>query len=263
MNNSIANKDELGKIYNKNKVLNEFKIADTPVKQMYLGTEPLLSDDDIVTDSLLSWTSGLHSDKTTSYWSDISGNNNHLTVSNGTVVSNGYLCNGVNTLFTSPFNLNTWANGGSLGMVVKNNVAGNYRGLGGDHNSNYGLVFCQYENNLCDFGFYPPNNANFVTQPNYQSVFKNGNYVTHEIYMTYDKQNLKVYSNGELVISKSVGQIGSSNTNKMVFGRSIPDNSTSRYHSGYIYDIKYYGKALTSDEILQNHNVSLKGDYFL
>ena len=210
--------------------------------------------DQTVLNGLLLWCSGTKSSKTNSRWDDISGNNRHISLSNATVSDSGYAFNGINTLGTIPLNLNIWNSGASCIVIAKYTTVKNYSGVVGDHYSTgaSGYIGGQYQSGSIYFGFHPPTTGTqLFTLAFNNSNFTNGTTEFNEIATIYDRNILSVYINGVLKQSKTIGQISTVSAN-MVLGRAF--NLSDRYLNGNVRDVKFYNRALSGAEVLQNYN---------
>ena len=210
------------------------------------------SKDKTVLDDLLLWCSGTKSAKTATQWSDLSGNNNHITLSNASIVNDCFFFNGVDTLATLPLTHKIWETGATCIILPQYLSAVNTKGIIGDAgpSSGAGFFLGQYENSQMHNGFYPnsPDGRIIVSWNN--TYLTNGVNAFNEIAFTYDKNIESFYINGVLMGSKDIGQATLSSEN-MVLGRSM--NQSTRYFNGYLADIKFYSKALSAQEVLQNY----------
>jgi len=219
---------------------------------------------DIVTDGLV-----LHLDAanrksyplTGSTWYDLSGNGNNATRYNATYSNNYFTFDGTDDFFVVPNNASVTLNGSYLTLSAWVNVNNFVTGAFGTFlHKDLGYTIAFYDNkkityadrsnwSYSNFGFY----GNFVENTWYHiAAVKNGTNVT-------------IYSNAEIVISKTFGSaindIAARNLFIGAYGLDGINTGTNDF-DGKISNAQIYNKALTANEVQQNYN-ALKGRFGL
>ena len=212
------------------------------------------SSDQTVLKGLELWCSVTKSEKTNTQWNDISKKNRHITLANATALNDSYLFNGTNTLGTIPLSQTIWQTGATCIVIAKYLTAANYKGIIGDSYA-YGVggfYLGQWENGTNFYGFFPPVDRSQLDGIAFNnSNFSNTTTDYNEIAVTYDRNILSLYINGNLLKNKVIGQVTVRSDN-MKIGRGI--EVSDRYFHGNIRDVKFYSRALSGDEVLRNYN---------
>jgi hypothetical protein len=217
-------------------------------------------------------------------WNDISGNRNNGTLTNFGLQTIWSSNNGGNIIFdgTNDYatvitpNLTTTEKEGSLtyeywvrpngtvyGSFSESTIGTQYftpgtnQGLGGDRNYNYnnlsyrGFQFCLGTN-----GFIAGLHNNSVA-PTFLVDYQSYTGINHLVVIK-NTYNCQYYING--VLKKTSLTSGAIIGDSMSTLTSFDGTYFGRYFNGNIYSVKFYKRALTTQEILQNYN-ALKGRY--
>ena len=134
-----------------------------------------------------------------------------------------------------------------------------YSGIVGNHGSNRGLVFGQFEPNLINFCVYQPlvqfgsissEEAAAIRTPQSISMVASNTSATKGIF----------YRNGRQVSSVSTGNVGLNFSTNQYFAiggsfYSPNDSDTLRLFDGIIHCVRIHNRALTADEIAANYAV--------
>ena len=209
----------------------------------------------VVDSSLQLW---LDAGQTTSYpgtgttWTDLSGNNNTGTLTNGPTYSSA---NGGSLSFDGVDDYVDCGNAASLSFTnnltvsiwcSSNNAAGYRSPLMKTSTDSWADGFGYYQvSGIFSFFINQWNGAQTVSVS--RASFSITNFVA-----TYDGVNLKLYENGTLIQTGSsyTTNISNSSTN-LEIGRG---GGANYYWSGNIAQIQIYNRALTAAEIVQNYN---------
>jgi hypothetical protein len=194
-------------------------------------------------------------------WTDLSGNGNNGTLTNGPTFSSGnngsFVFDGVNdnasatgagiTDYSQPFSMGvwfyidpaaTWANGYRSNIY---SIAGSYSGQ-------YGLF--KFSSDTFGMQLRDADSTIIAT------VAGNSKGIWYYLISTWNGSILKLYRNGELVSTNSAGGItGAPDTSSLWIGgaRAFSGN-TGNFYQGNIAKCEYYNKQLTDSEVLQNYN---------
>jgi hypothetical protein len=186
-------------------------------------------------------------------WSDLSGNGNNGTLTNGPTFNSG---NGGNIIFdgtndyvstnlilSSPTTTAT-----TFDIVFKNNSTSTFRGLIGASSYNetgfsIGFIGLSTMRNT-----YNASNLNFENQFSYNSsVISNGIFI-------FNGRNINIYRNSILSSSFTASFDAVQNSSGIQIGRNLQGGwGTSQVD---IYSVKIYNRALTAAEIQQNFNAT-------
>lgn len=188
-------------------------------------------------------------------WTDLSGNNNTGTLTNGPTFSsanNGYLVfDGSNDYVTSSytpptaFSINVWFNNQTTYNIHNRGVFSTFA------TNNFNGIYLA-TTNVGGAGMHIWYNGNTRSRLSYES-FTTG--VWYNISITSNNSNsINVYLNGSLI-----NTISNNTTHAAVLeiGRSRFDNN---YWLGYISNCSIYNRVLTADEVAQNFN-ALRGRF--
>lgn len=212
-------------------------------------------------------------------WTDLSGNGNNGTLSNGasfeTSNSGGVVCDGVDDYITVAETANLTPQVLTAEVVVKINSHTNTVSGGASSSDQY-LLFRQntrveqfegysigYEETNqriwtyvatsagTYYGLYSPNNSTPL-----------GN--THVITSVFDATTISLYINGAFISSAAkVSGIDYNATHTLKIGRSVPEGATwDRAANATFYGVKIYNRALAGIEVAQNFN-ALRGRFGL
>jgi len=197
-------------------------------------------------------------------WSDLSGNGNNGTLENGVGFdsdSNGSLVfdgsndwisipsTGINS-WSSPFSMEVWFNIPS-GAVWANNRLSSIFSVNGGYSGMYGLVRWPTEGKA---GLYIRGNNGSIAA----TVTGLSRNVYHHLVGTWDGTRSRLFFNGQLTSgpsgSERTGVPDSSNLN-IGLSRAF-SGSAGNYYEGLISITKYYTRALSPQEVLQNYNAT-------
>ena len=190
-------------------------------------------------------------------WTDLSGNGNTGTLTNGPTYSSsnggGIILDGVDDyvstglVLPSPSTTPT-----TFDLVFKYNSSNTYRGLIGASSytgSGFSVGFMgqsQMRNTYNASGLGFENNWNYDS-----SVISNGVFV-------FDGRNIYVYRNGSSVISYTASFDAAANASGINIGRNLQGGWGVSQSD--VYCVRVYNRALTASEISQNFN-SLRGRF--
>jgi len=196
-------------------------------------------------------------------WTDLSGNGNNGTLTNGPTYSSddsgSIVFDGVNDYVNlgdldlpAPFTLSIWFKGNTTqskpycGLLNKSS-SGSFGawGLYGDVNSSY-----------VRFGFVNTSNSQTeISNTNFNDIKANTwvNYVG-----TYDFSNLRLYRNGIEIASAVETTTPTSTNDTASIGYRVALSGNT--YAGLVSSVKIYNRALTASEIQQNFN-ALRGRF--
>jgi hypothetical protein len=199
-------------------------------------------------------------------WSDLSGNGNNGTLTNGPTFDSGN--NGsikfdgvndyINTNASGTINLNQgticcWCKYDSIGAPspFSNKVAVGY----GGNETDTGFLLYSQGNRGLEFAAIEMGNPNLGRTASLQ-------YLGKWIYQvgTYSSESVRLYINGMLGASST--PTGPSMTSSSPFWIGGEFNRPSFQFIGNIASVQYYNRALTASEVLQNYNAT-KGRFGL
>lgn len=189
-------------------------------------------------------------------WKDLSGGSDNGTLVNGpTFNSNGYLVfDGTNDYISVPTVLDVVPNSISIFIWVNINTAGD-NGLCSKNNISGEDRFYFFANTDGSLSFHYEENNNGYTQINTPSELIP---VDEWIYtgFTWDSSNgVRLWVNGvNVYTSGGSTSLPRNGTFTDFWIGAAGSSSPARFFDGEIASVKYYNKALTSDEVLQNYN---------
>lgn len=223
----------------------------------------------IVTDGLVLWLDAaqLRSYPTTgTVWSDISGNNNNGTLTNGPTFNsaNGgsIVFDGVNDLIMLPTNLYTQNNNPftiSLWFISNQTTGGTIFGQQDTTNPDLATgwvpsIYLKGDGKIRMETFWTGNlNNSFTTVASYN------NNLWYNITCTYGVSTETLYINGVLLGTvNGVTQVSYTSTYYYMIGAGYSSERSlgTNYFNGSISQFSFYNRALSATEILQNYNAT-------
>ena len=206
-------------------------------------------------------------------WYDLSGNGNNGDIRNGATFDAGdqgsinfdgtndeVRLNGVGvSSWPDPFTMEVWINipTGAVWDGGTDRLSTIFANLGG-YSGTYGLV--KWGNNEGRIGFYLRGDNGGIST--YGEGFSRDTW--HHLVGTWDGTNTNFYGNGQLVSGPAgSARTGSPDTTALTLGLARAfSGSTGAYFEGLMANAKYYYKALSASEVLQNYNAT-KGRFGL
>lgn len=254
--NNLGSNQPFGHIGNM--ILYNTKLTQTQIKQNYDALKHLYNPQ-IVTDGMLL---RLDANETSSYsgsgatWSDISGNENHMSLKfSPTYVSstisyfdfNGTTQYAQGTGITVPTTSYTKSVWFWVDAYGDNNIISGYNGVGGHFlfmgSNAFTKIFVGHHNQV------PSQAANFLAYQSTASISLN---TWYNVTVTFNTTSgFKIYINGQLDSSHNMtlAHLGSGTTNLGAYS-----NSGGNYLNGRISKVYTYNRVLTAGEVLQNFN---------
>jgi hypothetical protein len=194
-------------------------------------------------------------------WTDLSGNGNNGTLTNGPTFSAGnqgsIVFDGADDYVNIPYNSGLIPNNLTLSAWINRTDVVNYAHFIGIPASNttwlppyvsYGIEYIGGSNTISFATGYTDNNYDNT------NVTAFGNNVWFNFTATYDKTNVKIYINGLLQITRAETRTLFASTANFYIGSN---NTTNGYPlNGKIANTLLYNRSLSATEVLQNYNAT-------
>jgi hypothetical protein len=208
-------------------------------------------------------------------WTDLSGNNNNGTLTNGPTFDSG---NGGSIVFDGSNDFIALGNPSTLDIVSNITVSSwvritsiptlnrIYTIFGKGYNGTSEQFFLRFLRNDNNFVRFQTGTFNNTGGEKLASFNLNINSFITNIWMNiagqYDANTWKLYLNSNLVASNLTNQGPYSSTSSIGIGATFISSSFARYIQGNISSVLVYNRALSANEISQNYN-ALKGRFNL
>jgi hypothetical protein len=204
-------------------------------------------------------------------WTDVSGNGNNGTLTNGPTFDGGnggsivfdgvndYVTMGTPTLLniTGSITIYSWVNlinfpTAGISTIYEKGYDGTheqihfrFRNVGGVNSIDCGTYSLPVDTNFSTITILTGSNANLITTNQWNNVVGQ-----------YDGANWNIYVNGTLSSTSTQNQGPLASTSPVSIGGAFISTAFSRFINGKISNTMVYNRALTAAEILQNYNAT-------
>jgi hypothetical protein len=218
----------------------------------------------IVTDGLIAYYDAGNTKsypETGTVFSDISGNNNNGTLTNGPTYSSlnkgAIILDGSNDYISTNLTLpSPTTTPTTFDIIFKNNSSSTFRGfLGLSSYQVSGFALGFYVNSLTQiYALYNTSGADYIGGWNY-----NSSVISHGVFV-FNARSISCYRNGALVGTITSSIDATANSGGIQIGRILQGGWGNAQCD--IYSLKIYNKVLSSSEVSQNYNAT-KGRFGL